>query len=61
MENVTAALQNAARRLGENYAAQKLFDLSVGERLPDREEIIEIVNELRKLTFPGFFGAENMA
>ena len=44
MENVTAALQNAARRLGENYAAQKLFDLSVGERLPDREEIIEIVN-----------------
>ena len=61
MENVTAALQNAARRLGENYTAQKLFDLSVGERLPDREEIIEIVNELRKLTFPGFFGAENMA
>lgn len=61
MENVTAALQNAARRLGENYEGQKLFDVSVGERLPDRDEIISIVDELRDLTFPGFFGPENMA
>ncbi len=61
MENVTSVLQNAARRLGENYHEQKLFDVSVGERLPDRDEIIEIVDELRKLTFPGFFGPENMA
>ena len=30
MENVTSALQNAARRLGENYHEQKLFDVSVG-------------------------------
>lgn len=61
MDDVTAALQNAAHELSENYHEQKLFDVSVGERLPDRNEIIAIVEELRSLTFPGFFGPENMA
>lgn len=50
-----------AEELNKNYSDQKLFDLSLGERLPQKDEIIDFVDELRKVTFPGFFGRENMA
>lgn len=58
---VNKTIQRAARRLKENYDAQRIFDMSLGERVPNRDVIISIINDLRKLTFPGFFGSENMA
>ncbi len=62
MDNdVKAVVAATAEKLNKNYTDQKLFDLSLGERLPNRDEIIGFVEELRKVTFPGFFGRENMA
>lgn len=62
MENqISRRINEAAHRLKDNYDRQKLFDLSLGDKVPDREEIISILEELRKITFPGFFGSENMA
>ena len=31
----------------------------IGEKLPNRAEIIEIINETRRIIFPGYFGNEN--
>lgn len=59
--NIKAEIKDIALRLQDNYNSQKLFNVAIGEKLPNREIIISIVNELRKITFPGYFGAENMA
>ncbi len=62
MENkINKQIQNLAQKLKDNYDTQKIFDLSLEDRLPNREMIISIVEDLRKLTFPGFFGTENLA
>lgn len=59
--DVKIVIAEMAEELNKNYSDQKLFDLSLGERLPQKDEIIDFVDELRKVTFPGFFGRENMA
>lgn len=59
--DVKTVIAEMAEELNKNYSDQKLFDLSLGERLPQKDEIIDFVDELRKITFPGFFGRENMA
>ena len=58
---VNKAIQEATQKLKTNYDAQKLFDMSLGDRVPNRDVIISIIEDLRTLTFPGFFGSENMA
>lgn len=35
--------------------------MGVGDKMPNREEIINIINETRRVIFPGFFGPENTA
>lgn len=58
---INVSLQRIAGVLKDNYAEQKIFDLSLGDRVPNRDVIISIIEDLRKITFPGFFGSENMA
>lgn len=58
---INVSLQKVAEKLKDNYREQKLFDLSLGDRVPNRNMIISIIEDLRKITFPGFFGSENMA
>lgn len=59
--NVKKTICEVAEQLQDNYDSQKLFDAAIGDKLPNREVIISIISELRKITFPGFFGTENMA
>ncbi len=62
MDNrVMQEIKKVASELKDNYDVQKLFDVALGQKLPNRDIIIEIVGELRKITYPGFFGSENMA
>lgn len=62
MENtISAEIKRIAEQLKSNYDKQQLFDVAIGEKLPNRDVIVSIVDELRKITFPGFFGTENMA
>lgn len=58
---VNKTIQEATARLKGNYEAQKIFDMSLGDCVPDRDAIISIIEGLRTVTFPGFFGSENMA
>ena len=50
--DVKTVIAEMAEELNKNYSDQKLFDLSLGERLPQKDEIIDFVDELRKVTFP---------
>ncbi|MCR4650245.1 MAG: serine O-acetyltransferase [Lachnospiraceae bacterium] len=59
--DIKGAISEAAERLDKNYGSQGIFEIGVGERLPKRGEIIEIIRELRRVIFPGFFGSENTA
>lgn len=56
MESIICKINEAALELGNNYKKQQLFNAFMGGKLPDREIIISIVDELRSVTFPGFFG-----
>lgn len=59
--NVKEKINEAAKSLNENYKNQGLFEIGVGEKMPKRSEIIDILGEIRRLIFPGFFGSENTA
>lgn len=58
MESVIKEINESALELSNNYKKQQLFNVSMGGKLPDREIIIALVDELRSVTFPGFFGKE---
>ncbi len=60
-QDIKKTIAAAAAELSGNYRSQKIFEVSIGVKLPKRSEIIEVVNELRRLMFPGYFGDENTA
>jgi serine O-acetyltransferase len=60
-KNIKDVISDLALQLKQNYKKQEIFEVGVGERLPKRSEIIDIVNELRRIMFPGYFGNENTA
>lgn len=62
MDNkINTELKQIAMQLKENYDAQILFDVSIGAHLPNRDMILSLVDDLRMITFPGFFGTQNLA
>ena len=50
-----------AMKLRNNYESQNLFDMALGDRVPKKDMILSVINDLQKITFPGYFGSENMA
>lgn len=60
-KNVKDVISNVSSQLEQNYKEQEIFEVLIGEKLPKRSEIIYIVNELRRIMFPGYFGNENTA
>lgn len=61
VNKVKDEIQNSAILLAKNYEQQGLFNLNLGDRLPSRDMIIEIIDDLQALTFPGYFGSDNLA
>ncbi len=59
--DVKDKIENAAKMLENNYKTQGLFEAGIGEKMPKRSAIIEILDELRRIMFPGYFGNENTA
>lgn len=59
--NIKEQINQAANSLENNYRDQGIFEIGVGEKMPKRSEIIDIINETRRVIFPGFFGTENTA
>lgn len=60
--SVSNAISDIAGQLVKNYENQKICKESlVGYRVPSRDMIISLVKDLRNVTYPGYFGSENMA
>lgn len=59
--NIKEQINQAANSLENNYRDQGIFEIGVGEKMPKRSEIIDIISETRRVIFPGFFGTENTA
>ncbi len=60
-QDIKKTIAAAAAELSGNYQSQEIFEISIGVKLPKRLEIIEVVDEVRRLMFPGYFGDENTA
>ena len=54
-------ISRTAMKLRNNYESQNLFDMALGDRVPKKDMILSVINDLQKITFPGYFGSENMA
>lgn len=59
--NIKDSIGNVAAKLAANYKAQGIFEMGIGERVPKKSEIIDLVKELQRIMFPGYFGTENTA
>ncbi len=55
------SIGNVAEKLAANYKEQGIFEMGIGERVPKKSEIIDLVKELQRVMFPGYFGTENTA
>lgn len=58
MQNFNKELTSIVSSITENYEADEIFFTTEGFTFPNREHIIMIIKELRKLMFPGYFGTE---
>lgn len=47
-----------SKSLVMNYETQNISDTSLKSNLPDREEIYGLLDDLMKITFPGYFATE---
>ncbi len=59
--DIKTRINETAKALEQNYQEQGIFEIAVGMKLPKRATIVEIINEVRRVMFPGFFGTENIA
>ena len=57
---ITSLIDEAAHKLKESYDNEKIFDMSIEDKVPNRETIMTVIDDLRRVTFPGFFGSRNM-
>lgn len=59
--DIKSKIDKAAEKLENNYKTQGIFEIGIGDRMPNRSEVIDIISEVRRIFFPGFFGKENTA
>ena len=51
---------DVSKKLTQNYETQSIMDFSLKTDLPDREVVYSILEDLHKITFPGYFGNEKI-
>jgi len=49
---------NTTKKLTANYEAQEILSTSLKSNLPDRQIVYSIIEDLHKITFPGYFNTE---
>ena len=49
---------DVAKQLTSNYEKQEVASSAMKTKLPDVEVVYSMIDDLRKLTFPGYFGTE---
>ena len=61
MENKKEAIAETVEELAKRYGQEELFHEKAGRSLPNREVIIEIIRNLQKVIFPGYFAVDSSA
>lgn len=57
-EKTKDTILSVSKKLADNYTTQDMIDTSLRAKLPDRQVVYSILEDLHKLTFPGYFGTE---
>lgn len=57
-ETTRDSIMGTAKKLASNYETQNVLDTSLKTNLPDREVIYSIIDDLHKISFPGYFATE---
>ena len=57
-EQIRDTILDTAKKLAANYEKQDIIDTSFRASLPDRQAVYSILEDLHKISFPGYFGAE---
>lgn len=60
-QDIKERIERTAKELSRNYREQGIFDVCIGEKIPKRADVVSILDDLRRLMFPGLFGSENIA
>lgn len=56
-----STFKNAVRKIAVNYSCEEDMPIYCSEmKLPDRKEIVEILNELERILFPAYFGISSL-
>ena len=58
--NHTDLIRSAARAMAENYDKTDIPMYGAQLRLPERDAVIEIINDFRRLFFPAYFGPKEL-
>lgn len=59
MKTKKDAILKTVEALTASYQKEELFFPRSGRRLPDRSEVIQIIRELKRVIFPGYFGNDS--
>jgi len=54
-------IQHTVSEITHNYESNEVLMAKDGRHLPSRDTIIQMIKELRRIMFPGYFGDENLA
>lgn len=54
-------IQQTVTEIAHNYESHDVLMAKEGRHLPSRDTIIQLIKELRRVMFPGYFGDENLA
>ena len=59
-ESIKSIIFEAAKQLADTCEEKDYIVSNAGRHLPDRGAVIGIIKDLRRVIFPGYFGAENI-
>ena len=54
------SIENAAKRMAESYKESKITMFNCHLGLPVRDEVIDALNDVRKLMFPAYFASKDV-
>lgn len=59
--NNNSTINNTIQKILDNYSKEELLCVKCGRHMPGRSDIINIINQVRDIIFPGYFNNENLA
>ena len=59
-QNVKEAIENAICGVSENYRNNELLIRKEGLLMPERDQVIDIIKDIRNVLFPGYFRADTL-